>query len=70
MHVHDDLAHSEPSARLRELASVLAAGILRLRSRAALPGVRDQVVETKKSQEFSQDCLEVLAETVLSVHGG
>lgn len=66
MRPHDDPAAMTPDERLRELASILAAGVLRLRSRAALPA--DPGPENLP--ESGQDCLEVPAETVLSVHTG
>jgi hypothetical protein len=67
--------------RLREVASILAAGILRLHSRAALPA--DPLTlrplpqgegwgegSPKSLPESGPDRLEVPAETVLSVHTG
>jgi hypothetical protein len=52
--------------RLREIARILAAGILRLRNRAALP-----VPENPgKQAESSPNGLEVIGETRLSVHTG
>jgi hypothetical protein len=53
---------NDPSdERLREIAAILAAGILRLHARAALP-------TPEKPETPPQNCLEVRAETVLSVH--
>ncbi len=54
--------------RLREIARILASGILRLRSRAALS--IEPRYDTNKSLKSGQDCLEVSAEAVLSVHLG
>ncbi|MFL5240589.1 MAG: hypothetical protein ACJ8FY_00650 [Gemmataceae bacterium] len=58
----DDPAAMTAHERLSEVAAILAAGILRLHSRAALP--------TKPDQDSVQDCLEVPTETVLTVHSG
>jgi hypothetical protein len=56
----DDVVH--------EVARILAAGILRLRSRAALhPGDDPSTVNSPKS---GQDCLALPRETVLTVHTG
>lgn len=66
MHDCADVARLAPDERLREVASILAAGVLRLRQRAALPTHDAQ----KKSPESSAAGLEVPDETVLSVHTG
>ena len=55
-----------PDERLREVASILAIGVLRLRQRAALP--TDDA--NKKPVDFPAAGLEVPDETVLSVHTG
>jgi hypothetical protein len=55
--------------RLREIARILAGGILRLRARVALP----PAVQLPASQilpESGSNCLEVPPETVLSVPHG
>jgi hypothetical protein len=70
MRPHDDPATMTADERLREVAAILAAGILRLRSRAALPTDPGQVFGPKNLPESGQDCLEVCGETVLSVHRG
>jgi hypothetical protein len=70
MQPHDDPAAMTADERLREVAAILAGGILRLRSRAALPTNPGQDSSPKKLPESGQDCLEVSAETVLSVHKG
>ena len=63
----DDPSSLTPDERRCEVASILAAGILRLHSRAAIPG-DDPPAEI--SPESATACLEVPAETVLSViHG-
>jgi hypothetical protein len=63
----DDLTMPHP---LSEVARILAAGVLRLHSRAALavdsPGQSGSV----NLPENPEDCLEVPAETMLSVHNG
>jgi len=70
MRPHDDPAAMTADGRLREVATILAAGILRLHSRAALPINPGQDFDPKELPESGQDCLEVPAETVLSVHRG
>jgi hypothetical protein len=55
--------------RLREVASILAAGILRLRARAALAAAPDPL-DPRILLGLGQDCLDVPLETVLSVHTG
>ena len=61
-----DAARLSPDERLREAAGILAAGVLRLRQRAALPtgNGREDLAES------SPDGLEVPAKTRLSVRGG
>lgn len=66
MHDCADAARLTPDERLREVATILAAGVLRLRRRAALP--TDDA--TKKPPELASAGLEVFEETVLSVHTG
>jgi len=61
-----DAAILSPDERLREVASILAAGVLRLRQRAALPTDNAR----KKLAELPAAGLEVPDETVLSVHTG
>ena len=56
-----------PTARLCELAEILAAGILRLHVREALAANSD-VDPAEKLPEPGSARLEVPAETVLSVH--
>jgi len=63
----DDPSFLTPDERLSEVASILAAGVLRLHASAALPG-------DNPAPEILPDsgptCLEVPAETVLSIHTG
>jgi hypothetical protein len=70
MRPHDDPAVMTADERLREVARILAAGILRLRSRAALPANPAQHSGPKNPPESGQGCLELPGETVLSVHTG
>ena len=61
-----DTARLLPDERLREVATILAAGVLRLSQRAALPPGNAQ----ESPARFSAAGLEVSDETVLSVHTG
>lgn len=61
-----DAARLTPDEQLREVATILAAGVLRLRQRAALPTGDTQ----KKPPNSPAAGLEVPDETVLSVHTG
>ncbi|MCX7702016.1 MAG: hypothetical protein N2039_14160 [Gemmataceae bacterium] len=70
MRPHDDPAALTPDERLRAVAAILAAGVLRLRSRAALPTDADQVRAPENLPETGPNCLEVPPQTVLSVHTG
>ncbi len=64
----DDLSSLAPDARRAEVASILAAGILRLHARVAISG---DVPPPEISPDSTTACLEVPAKTVLSViHGG
>ena len=63
----DDATFLTPDERLDEVASIFAAGLLRLRARAALPG-DDPTPEILP--DSGPTFLEVPAETVLSVHSG
>lgn len=63
----DDDIFLTPAARLCELAEILAAGVLRLHVREALVANAD-VDSAKNLREPGPACLEVSAETVLSVH--
>ena len=55
--------------RRREVASLLAAGIMRLHARAALAAIPD-LLDPRILLGLGQDCLDVPLETVLSVHKG
>ena len=55
-----------PEQQRREIASILAAGILRLRARAALA----PATGLGKTENSAPNCLEVPPKTVLSGHRG
>jgi hypothetical protein len=70
MRFHDDPASMTADERFRELARILAASLLRRRacpSRAPDSGTHPN---PKNLPQTVQDCLEVPAQTVLSVHTG
>ena len=67
MRTTDDATALAPEQRLAELASIFAAGILRLRMRAATPADNSG---PEKPSESGPERLELPAKTVLSVHGG
>lgn len=70
MRPFDDDPSPTPDERFDELASILAAGVLRLHQRAALP-TRDADVALPEEVEGTADpWLEVPAGTRLSVHVG
>jgi hypothetical protein len=56
--------------RLREIAGLLAAGILRLRCRAALPPAPAATPDPENPPNSSLNCLEVPRESRLNVHTG
>ncbi len=58
-----DTARLPSDQRFREIAAILAAGLMRLRQRTALPAL-------EKDPELPPQGLEVPGETVLSVHTG
>ena len=64
-----DPTHLTPEDRFREVAAVLARGLLRLHARpaAACPA---EHLGPENSPDSSPNCLEVPGETVLSVHTG
>jgi len=62
----DDLAPT-PADRCHELAGLLAAGIRRLRTRAAPTDAPGDETRPGKPPESSQDCLELPGDTGLSV---
>jgi hypothetical protein len=69
MQMDDDPNLLDSANRLHELATILAAGVLRLRFRVALPD-RGGHAEAKNLPKSGQDGLELPDETVLSVTSG
>jgi hypothetical protein len=63
---HHDPDLPTPEQRRRDIAAILAAGILRLRARAALAPTFD----LGKTENSAPNCLEVSGQTVLSGHQG
>ncbi len=61
-----DAARLTPDQRFREAGAILAAGVLRLKHRAALPMEADPKILAK----LPANGLEVSDESVLSVHMG
>jgi hypothetical protein len=70
MRPSDDSDFLTPHERRSAVAGILAAGILRLHTRAALPGGPTDFSATEKTVKTVAPGLEVPAETVLSVHNG
>ena len=70
MRFDEEAAELSPAERLRRVAAILAAGILRLHARAALASDMDQNVCPEKPPKSTRNCLEVSRETMLSVHTG
>ncbi|MFN4260886.1 MAG: hypothetical protein ACK4RK_16445 [Gemmataceae bacterium] len=59
-----------PQDRFREIAVLLATGMLRLRDRAALAADPDEYSAPENPEKTGDSCLELPGETVLSVHTG
>jgi hypothetical protein len=59
-----------PDERCREVARILAGGVRRLRSRAAIPADPIQYPDPEIPADSSRDCLELSAQPRLSVHSG
>jgi hypothetical protein len=59
----------ENDNRVFEVATILAAGVLRLRSRIAFPDPGEHA-EEKNLPKSGQDCLELPTKAVLSGHTG
>jgi len=70
MRPDDDPAFLTAAERFRELAGILAAGILRLRDRAALVADPSEHSAPENPEKTGDSCLELSAKTVLSVQGG
>ena len=66
----DDSISLTPDERLAEVAGILAAGILRLHTRAALSPNAAGLSAAEKPTKSATPSLEVPDETVLSVHNG
>jgi hypothetical protein len=66
----DDTDVMTSDQRLRAIADVLAAGILRLHARAALSAIEDKHTGPEIRPESSPNGLEVPDETVLNVPRG
>jgi hypothetical protein len=67
MRSFDDPSSMTPDERFSEIAAILADGVLRLHTRAALSA---ESSSPEKSQNSASEGLEVSDETVLSVHRG
>jgi hypothetical protein len=65
-----DPARQTPEERLRDIAAVIAAGLLRLRDRTALPTESPSHLAPEKPGKVSTQGLEVSADTSVTVHGG
>jgi hypothetical protein len=59
-----------PHERRRDVARILAAGVRRLRSRTVIPADPGRHPDSDNSADSSQDCLELSAQSRLSVHSG
>jgi hypothetical protein len=70
VHHIEDIDILTDDDRLREIAKLLAAGILRLRCRAALPSQPASTLDPKNLPENSLNDLEFSGDTRLSVHPG
>jgi hypothetical protein len=66
----DDGGMPTDDERLREIAGLLAASLLRLRCRAALPPQPGTSPGAENLPNSSLNCLELPGETRLSVHAG
>jgi len=64
MHTHDDIVDLAPAERFREIANILAAGILRLRRHAG------DAQRSEKHFESPRNCLELANDPWLSVPAG
>ncbi len=65
-----DHSSLSPDERRSEVASILAAGVLRLCARMLPSTESDGYSAPENPSESGAPCLEVLGETVLSVHNG
>ena len=67
---HNEADRLTSDERLREIARIFAAGVLRLHSRVALPTTRAQLPGPQNLPKSAPNCLEVPREVRLSVHPG
>jgi hypothetical protein len=70
MRSRDRSAPTTTNQRIQEVATILARGLLRLHTRAALAAASDPQFAAKNPRKSAQDCLEVPRTTVLSGHPG
>jgi hypothetical protein len=70
MRPFDDSFSMTPDERRAAIAKILAAGILRLHTRAALPLASASSPDAENTENPGSPRLEVPDETVLSVHNG
>ena len=70
MRPFDDPSSLTPNQRRAAVANILAAGILRLQTRAALSDETRELPGPEKPEDSATPSLEVPDETVLSVHNG
>ena len=70
MRPFNDPSSLTPDQRRAAVANILAAGILRLRTRDALSDDSADPPAPRKLSNPGSSCLEVPDETVLSVHNG
>jgi hypothetical protein len=61
-----EIVQSPANERLRDIAAILAEGVLRLHSRAALVATGDQASGAENSPNSSLNCLELPSESRLS----
>jgi hypothetical protein len=64
------IANLTADQRLGEVAAILAAAVVRLRLRAALPEADHSGADREKSLENEPNCLELPPHVRLTVHGG
>ena len=65
-----DPAALTPNDRLREVGVILAAGLLRLRARAAIPATSVAAIPTQLLSESRHSELELSRRTSVTVHTG
>lgn len=69
-HMLEDPAGMTPDQRRREIAAILAKGVLRLRSCAQTSPVSGEFRMPEKISEFGQDCLDEFATSSPHVPAG